>query len=209
VTRPEQPRTRQAFDPYRRVVPRPPRVQVAGGLYHITTRANLGRVAFRNDDEQKQFLKILELVVSRRGWSCRAFCLLSTHYHLLAATPAGDISAGMQYLNGRYAQWINAVRGERGHLFDSRYCSVLVQNEGHGIELHRYIALNPVRAGLVLNPEDWPWSSFAALVGLERVPVLLDVDAALADFGPARTARRRLRTFVWDGLKMDAAKEAA
>jgi putative transposase len=190
-------------------MPRPPRVQLPGALYHVTARANLGRLAFRDDGERKGFLRIVETVVARRRWSCRAFCLLSTHYHLLVMTPEADIAAGMQYLNGRYAQWINAVRGERGHLFDSRYCSVLVENEAHGIELHRYIALNPVRAGLVGNPEDWPWSSFAALVGLERAPALLDVNSALADFGPGQAARRRLRTFVWDGLALDAAKEAA
>jgi putative transposase len=80
-------------------VPRAPRIQVAGGLYHVTTRANLGRTAFRTDDERVQFLKVLEAVVTRRRWSCRAFCLLSTHYHLLVATPAPDIAAGMQYLN--------------------------------------------------------------------------------------------------------------
>jgi len=189
-------------------VPRRPRNQFAGAVYHITTRANLGRTAFCNEDERRQFLTFLEIVVARRRWSCRAFCLLSTHYHLLIATPDADIAAGMQYLNGRYAQWINWYRGERGHLFDGRYYSGLLEYEGHALELHRYIALNPVRAGLVLNPEDWPWSSFRALVGRAPAPELLDVDAALADFGPRTKSRAKLRAFVSDGLARDVAEKA-
>jgi putative transposase len=190
-------------------MPRRPRSQFAGALYHVTARANVGRVAFRDDAERSQFLTFLECVVGSRLWSCRALCLLSTHYHLLVATPEPDIAAGMQYLNGRYAQWVNWYRGERGHLFEGRYCSVLVENESHALELHRYIALNPVRAGLAATPEDWPWSTFRALVGLARAPELLDVDGALADFGPRAKARRRLRAFVWDGLALDAARSAA
>ena len=57
---------------------------------------------------------MLERVVRRCGWSCRAYCLLSTHYHLLFLTPEPDLAAGMQYLNGRYGQWANSRRGERG-----------------------------------------------------------------------------------------------
>jgi REP-associated tyrosine transposase len=181
-------------------MPRPLRVQVPGGLYHVTARANIGRDAFRDDSERQQFLSLVAAVVARRRWSCRAFCLLSTHFHLLVATPASDLAAGMQYVNGRYAQWINWYRHERGHLFEGRYNSVVVRNQGHGSELHRYIALNPVRAGLVRNPEDWAWGSFPALVGLCAAPALLDVDSVLDEFGSGAAGRRRLRMFVWDGL---------
>jgi putative transposase len=63
-----------------------------------------------------------------------------------------------------------------------------------------------VRAGLVRDPEDWPWSSFAAILGRRRPPSFLDVDAVLAEFGATRaTARRRLRRFVREGLAMDMA----
>lgn len=195
---------------YRRlIVPRPHRLQLAGGIYHLMARANVGRLAFADDPERQQFLAFVTALVARRRWSCRAFCLLSTHYHLLVATPEADVAAGMQYLNGRYAQWVNWYRGERGHLFDSRYRSVLVENEAHGMELHRYIALNPVRAGLALKPEDWQWSSFAALAGLRQAPALLDVQGALRDFGPGEPARRRFWAFVWDGLGPDAVETAA
>jgi putative transposase len=187
-------------------MPRPPRPQVAGGIYHVTARSNLGRVAFRNDDERARFLGVLEAGVERCGWSCRAYCVLSTHYHLLVVTPEPDIAAGMQYLNGRYAQWANWNRTERGHIFEGRYKSVLVRSESHAIELHRYIALNPVRAGLVRDPEDWPWGSLRATLGREKPLPFLDVEAALGEFGVnLAAARRRLRMFIRDGMKLDGA----
>lgn len=187
------------------MMPRSPRIQVAGGLYHVTARANQGRVAFSDDDERTQFLAVLDELVVRRGWSCRAYCLLTTHYHLLFVTPNGDLSAGMQFLNGRFAQWANWRRSQRGHVFEGRYRSVLVESESHALEAQRYIALNPVRAGLVRQPEDWPWSSLRAILGLAKGASLLDVRAVLEEFGPnAISARRRIRTFIRDALVQDA-----
>jgi putative transposase len=187
-------------------VPRPPRIQVAGGLYHVTAHSNLGRVVFRDDAERARFLEVVDAGVTQCGWSCRSYCLLSTHYHLLVETPNPDISAGMQYINGRYAQWANWFREERSHLFQGRFGAELVRTESHALEVHRYIALNPVRAGLVRDPEDWPWSSLGAVLGRERPPGFLDVDAVLAEFGANKpTARRLLRRFLRDGLRWDLA----
>jgi putative transposase len=187
-------------------MPRLPRLQVPGGLYHVTAHSNVGRLAFAEDGERGWFLSLLGELVGRRGWSCRSYCLLSTHYHLLCMTPQPDLAAGMQYLNGRYGQWANWRRGERGHVFEGRYKAVLVEGEAHALEVQRYIALNPVRAGLVRRPEDWPWSAYGALIGMRRPLPFLDVRAALEEFGPTVvSARRRLRAFVRDGLAQDTA----
>lgn len=187
-------------------MPRPLRLNVAGGLYHVTAHSNVGRTVFGDDHERAQFLALLELTVTRCGWSCRSYCLLSTHYHVLVETPEPDLSVGMQYLNGRYGQWANWQRGERGHVFEGRFKAVHVETESHTLEVHRYIALNPVRAGLVRDPEDWPWSSLGAILGREHPLAFLDVDAALSSFGSNQAAaRRRLRMFVRDGLRRDVA----
>ena len=187
-------------------MPRPPRLNVAGGLYHVTAHSNVGRTVFRDDDERAQFLALVELGMARFKWSCRSYCLLSTHYHLLFRTAEPDLSLGMQYVNGRYGQWANWNRSERGHVFEGRFKSVLVETESHALEVHRYIAMNPVRAGLVDDPEDWPWSSLRAVLGREHPLPFLDVGAVLSEFGPnPATARRRLRMFVRDGLRRDAA----
>lgn len=188
------------------VVPRPPRIQVAGGLYHITTHSNFGRVVFEDDLERACFLDFLAIAVRRHSWSCRDYCLLSTHYHVFVETPEPDIAVGMQYLNGRYAQWANWNRGERSHIFEDRYGSVLVKTDSHALEVHRYIALNPVRAGLVRDPEDWPWSGLPALLGRAEPIGCLDVASVHSLFGSTvPTARRSLRRFVRDGLAEDSA----
>jgi REP element-mobilizing transposase RayT len=148
----------------------------------------------------------LAATVERYAWSCHSYCILSTHYHLIVITPRPDIAAGMQYLNGRYAQWVNWARAERGHLFEGRYYSGHVETNAHAAELHRYVAMNPVRAGLVRDPEDWRWGSLRALLGRERPQPFLDVSAVLQEFGSSvPTARRRLRTFIREGIAGDKA----
>jgi putative transposase len=185
-------------------MPRLPRLQFAGGRYHVTARSNIKRLVFQDDGERETFLAVLEDGVARCSWSVRSYCLLSTHYHLYVATSEANLSAGIQYLNGRYAQWANWNRAERSHIFEGRFGSELVESEGHALEVHRYIALNPVRAGLVRDPIDWPWSSLRAILGEEPPLPLLDVQAVLDEFGSnGATARRRLRAFLRDGLRGD------
>ena len=185
-------------------MPRPPRPQYAGAVYHVTAEANTGRIAFEKDIEREWFLELFAEVVRRRGWSCRSYCLLSTHYHLKLRTPEPDIAAGMQYLNGCFAQRANWRREQEGHVFKRRYGARTVTTEAHGLEVHRYIALNPVRAGLVRNPLDWPWSSLASLLGHRKPPEFLDVASVYEEWGPSvASARRRLRSFIWDALQDD------
>jgi putative transposase len=182
-------------------VPRAYRLQVPQGLYHVTANGGLRRALFENNSERAEFLNLVAKVVALRHWSCRSYCLLTTHYHLLVNTPDGDLSAGLQHLNGRYAQWTNWCRGERGHLFRERFNSVLVESGSHALESYRYIAMNPVRAGVVARPEDWRWSSYAALLGLAPAAECLDVAGALLDFHlDVDAARPRLASFVNDAL---------
>jgi putative transposase len=186
--------------PYRRLMARTPRLQVPGGIYHVTAQASTGRMLFADDDERLEFLDILSALVPSRAWSCMAFCLMTTHYHLLVRTPEADLAAGMQYLNGRFGQRINFLRGEKGHLFNARYGSKFVETEQHALNAHRYIALNPVVAGIVARPEDWPWSGYPALLALAPASSFLDVAGALAMFGATPEAgRAKLRGFVQDG----------
>ena len=167
----------------------------------MTANGGLRRALFENDTERAEFLNLVAKVVALRGWSCRSYSLLTTHYHLLVNTPAGDLSAGLQHLNGRYAQWANWRRGERGHLFRERFNSVLVVSGGHADESYRYIAMNPVRAGVVAQPEEWRWSSYPALLGLAPAAPCLDVRGALLDFHlDEQAARVRLRSFINEAL---------
>ncbi len=178
---------------------RPLRPLVAGGLYHVTTSATGREHLFRNDRERGFFLRLAEDVVTRFHWRCRAYCVLGTHYHLMVETPEANLDRGMQRLNGMYAQWFNRQDERTGHLVADRYYSGLIEGESHAMGVVRYIARNPIRAGLCRSPEDWPWSSYAATIGQAPAPAFLDADELVRWFSAKRGAGvRRLRAFVED-----------
>jgi len=154
---------------------------------------------FRDDKDRRHFLKLLDDVVARHEWTCHAFVLMTTHYHLLVRTPSPDLARGMQRLNACYAQHYNWRHGETGHRFERRYHSVLVESDTHAIELVRYLALNPVRAGACREPAAWRWSSYATIVRRERPPHCFADEWLLAYFGRDRDrAIERLQSFVED-----------
>ena len=189
-------------------MPRQPREQAAGVTHHVMARSTFGRRVFVANDDRRYFEYRLDDVVQRFEWSVKAHCLMGTHYHLLVTTPAANLAEGMHRLNSLHAQAFNDRHDEYGHLFRSRYQSVIVEAEGHLLELFRYLALNPVRAGLCTCPADWRWSSYAAAIGWAAPAPFLDLAEVLALFAndPA-VARSRLQAFVEDGL--DASKAAS
>lgn len=133
----------------------------------------------------------------RYRWLVHAYCLLGNHYHLLVETPRPTLSRGMRNTNGVYAQWFNRRHGKVGHLFQSRYGAVLVEREPHALALAAYIVQNPIRAGLVDRPADWPWSSYRATAGLCDPPTFLTTDFLLGQLSPdLAEARRRFRDLV-------------
>jgi putative transposase len=180
-------------------MPRPPRAQFPGATYHVTSRGIRRQAIFRDEDDRSFFLKLLELVARRFDWSCLAYCLMTTHYHLVIETKDGNLAAGMQRLNGDFAQNFNRRHEETGHLFERRYHSVLVEDELHLLELYRYMALNPVRAGICTRPEAWRWSSYPAAIGAAPAPAFLAIEWALESFAHDRQrARHLLCAFVED-----------
>jgi REP element-mobilizing transposase RayT len=176
---------------------RPPRLQAAGAWYHLMSRGAVRQAIFRNNLDRHVFLALLTEVVRTHSWLCVGYCLLTTHYHLLVRTPEPNLADGMKRLNQLYAQGFNARHGGRGHVFEGRYVSVLIERETHLLELFRYFALNPVRAGLCGAPARWRWSSYPAVLGLIERPPFLAADAVLRLFAaePA-VARKRLHAFV-------------
>jgi len=100
-------------------------------------------------------------------------CVLPNHYHLLVETPEPNLGRGMLRLNGAYARGHNYRHERVGHVFQGPYEAKLVESDEHLLELCRYLALNPVRAGLCDQPEEWQWSSYRALIGLALCPPYL------------------------------------
>lgn len=174
------------------------RVQVEDGLYHLTSRGVRQLFLYLDDEDRFVYLALLAGAVRRYGWIVHSYCLMPNHVHLLVETPQANVSAGVQWFHGRYAEHVNQRHGHEGHAFDRRFHSVLVEQDSHLLEVVRYIALNPVRACICGQPEALPWSSYRELMGL--VPrTCTSLDRILGCFADdVDLARRRLAAFVGD-----------
>jgi len=138
---------------------RPLRVDLAGALYHVTSRGDRREDIFHDASDREDWLSLLEQVCERFNWRCHAYCQMTNHYHVVVETPDANLSHGMRHLNGVYTQRFNRRHGLVGHLFQGRFKGILVERETHLLELARYVVLNPVRAGMVADAAEWRWSS--------------------------------------------------
>jgi len=126
---------------------------------------------------------------------------MNNHFHLFIRTPRSGLSAGMHDLNSGYVTVFNRRYSRSGPLFQGRFKAILVEREYHYWELSRYIHLNPVRAGLVKNPEEYGWSSCRAYLGLEKAPEWLAWEEVLEQHGQSlRSARQEYRRFLLEGI---------
>lgn len=184
---------------------RPLRLEYSGAVYHVTARGNARSPIFHSDTDRELFLEIFHKVTERFRWLCHVYCLMNNHYHLVVETPEGNISAGMRQLNGVYTQTSNRVHGRVGHVFQGRYKAIVVQKENHLLQVCRYVVLNPVRANVVNSPEDWKWSSYRAMAGIDKPHECLVVEWVLGQFDANRQeAEKRYREFVQAGIREES-----
>ena len=184
---------------------RPLRLEYPDALYHVTSRGNAKNDIYLDDVDRRIFLRNLGTTVARQQWLLHAFCLMGNHYHLLVETPNPNLSRGMHRLNGVYSQCFNRRHQRVGHVLQGRFTAILVERETYLLELARYLPLNPVRAGFVRSPEDWSWSSYRPMAGLEPPPPWLTISAVLERFaGAPDRAGQRFQEFVRDGINAPA-----
>ena len=134
------------------------RSDLPDGTFHVTARGVAESSIVRDDFDRTAFCELLSRTLGRFAWRCDAYCLMTTHFHLVIATRRTSLSDGMHWLSGIYAQRFNLRHERRGHLFENRFSVRAVRDEAHWREACRYVFDNPVKAGLCEKASDWPWS---------------------------------------------------
>jgi len=140
-----------------------PRIDVPGIPQHLIVRGNNRCTIFRDDADRMIYLGFLEGALRTCACDLHAFVLMTNHVHLLVTGQVdGEISELMQIVGHKFARLMNLRWGRTGTLFEGRFRSCPVESETYLLACMRYIELNPVRAGMVQQPADYPWSSFFA-----------------------------------------------
>ena len=166
------------------------RLTLPNHLHHVMHRGNNGQAVFATTPDFELFLQLLSGYANQFEVSIHAYVLMSNHFHLLA-TPLQDnkgVPKLMQALGRSYARYFNDLNNRSGTLWEGRYRSTLIQPERFGLACMVYTDLNPVRAGQVMNPANYPWSSHSHYVG-RRVDPLITPHAVTWALGNTPFAR--------------------
>lgn len=180
-------------------MPRQPRVKKGVYCtYHVISRGVERKPIFRHDDDKIRFLDTLARMKEKLNYKIYGYCLMDNHIHLIIDSNGSDISIIMKSINVSYAMYFNRKYGRCGHLFQDRFRSEVVDDDIYLLELSRYIHLNPVRAKMVENAVDYPWSSYCFYIGLvENVKGLLDGALVLQQFSEdIKHARKQYIEYV-------------
>lgn len=145
-------------------MPRAPRIDVPGLVYHLTNRGVRRLPLFHDNEDRFEFSDWLRSARQKYSLEVEQHCLMTNHFHLLARLHEGSLARVMSYVLSSYARWFNRKYKHGGHLFQARYHSIPVQEERYYVAVTRYLHLNAVKAGIVMRPEDYPWSNYRTLI---------------------------------------------
>ncbi len=184
---------------------RPLRIEYPGAYYHVMNRGAGRKDIYAHDEHRQIFLELLREIHEMFKVEIHAYCLMDNHYHLLLSTPLGNLSRSMRHLNGVYTQRYNRTQKTDGPLYRGRYKAILIDADAYLLNVSRYIHRNPLEARVVKHAEDYPWSSYSAYIGLDRVPQWLSVNETLGMIGQ-RNLPQRYQAFVEAGVDDETAK---
>lgn len=141
-------------------MPRNKRIWLPNYFYHIGNRGNRQDPLFQNYDDFLAFFHILQRLNEKTPFEIASYCLMTNHYHLLLRSQEVPISKLMAFINKRYANYFNTKYDLTGHVFEKRFFDNIIVDGVGMLDVSRYIHLNPVVAGIVKEPESYPWSSY-------------------------------------------------
>ncbi|KPA19010.1 toxin RelE [Candidatus Magnetomorum sp. HK-1] len=156
------------------------RIEYEGALYHVMSRGNEGRSIAEDDEDRTLFLQLLGEMSERFEIEVHSWVLMSNHYHLLLKTRRANQSKGMQWFGATYTRRYNIKHKRRGHLFQGRFKSLLVENDNYLFRLSCYIHRNPLRAKIVKRLGQYDWSSYRVFAYAEPKPAWLVTELILS-----------------------------
>lgn len=181
-------------------MPRRPRLHVPGGFYHVILRGNHRQPIFFRPEDRDRLDELVAEVINRFRMRVHAYCWMTNHLHLAIQVSDIPLSAAMMRIASRYARYVQRRIPTTGHLFERRYRAWLVDADSYLLELVRYIHLNPVRAGIMTDPAEYPWSGHRAYLNTAATP-WLTTGLTLSLLGrEAHAARDAYRRFVLAGI---------
>lgn len=137
------------------------------GYYHVMMRGNNRNMIFNNASEKYYFLEQLSLQVEERDVAVIAYCIMDNHVHLLLKSDIESLSEAIKRINIRFARRYNYKYERVGHVFQDRFKSEVIHNDGHLVQVIRYIHNNPVKANMVSKAEEYRWSSYNSYINKE------------------------------------------
>ncbi|MBM4761249.1 transposase [Bacillus sp. B15-48] len=178
-------------------MPRVARVKSKTGTYHLIWRGANRQEIFHDEEDWETFLDILKKYKLKLKFSIFAWCLMNNHVHLLVKEGDESISDTMKRIGVSYARSYNMKYNTTGHLFQDRFKSENVEERSYFLTVVRYIHQNPVKAGMVMRPDDWKWSSCRGYYGQEIYPRgILDRHLLLKMFSPdIKVAEEQFKAF--------------
>ncbi len=157
-------------------MPRGPRLLIDDACYHVYIRGNHKQSIFKETQDYENYLLRLKKYKSKYGFMLYGYCLMPTHPHLAGEIKnSKDLSLFMHDLNRSYTAFFNAKYKQVGYLWQGRFNSRVITKDRYLIDCINYIELNPVRAGLVNSPIEYPYSSYKERVfGVDKKYSMLD-----------------------------------
>ncbi|MTI86024.1 MAG: transposase [Firmicutes bacterium] len=141
-------------------MPRIARKRSSSGIYHVVLRGINRQRIFEDDQDNQKYLKTIKRYKKTSGYEVYAYCLMSNHIHLLMKEGKEDLGITFRRIGASYVYWYNWKYSRRGHLFQDRYKSEVVETDSYFLTVMRYIHQNPTKAGIVKEIQAYPWSSY-------------------------------------------------
>ncbi|MCQ2496160.1 MAG: transposase [Lachnospiraceae bacterium] len=148
------------------------RIWYPGACYHVMSRGVRGGKIFQDENDYRLFLEIIRMYQEKYGFIIHSYCLMTNHFHLQIETNNVALGTIMERILKAYANNFNIKYHYEGHVFQGRYKGIIIEDSIYFLETGRYIHLNPVKAKMVMKPENYEYSSYQSYISLSENELL-------------------------------------